>query len=155
MVVVVVTRPRTGSALTTEGSGVDRAAGRCKTCADGASAGSAGRGGAADGVDPEALHLRQIDDDAVVARRLARDVVGPAAHGNGQPLVARERDGGHDVHRAAAAGDHRRVLVDHRVPDAAGLAVGGIAGNDQAATKRLAKGVNRGLSNGHNGPVDA
>ena len=107
--------------------------------------------GAGDGVDPEALHLGEIDDDPVVARRLARDVVGAAAHGNRQPLVARERDGGHDVHRAAAARDHRRALVDHRVPDAARLVVGGIAGNDHAATKVLAKSVNRGLSDGHGG----
>ena len=33
-----------------------------------------------DGIDPNTLHWRQVNDDAVVAQRVARDVVPTAAH---------------------------------------------------------------------------
>ncbi len=93
--------------------------------------------GPRDGVDPETLHLREIDDDPVVAGGPARDVVGAAAHGDRQPLGARERDGRHDVHGPAAACDHGRALVDDRVPDAARLVVFRIVGSDHGAAEAL------------------
>jgi len=48
-------------------------------------------------VDGDVFHGRKIDHDAVVARRVPRDVVAPAADGDGEPVLSGEVDRRHDV----------------------------------------------------------
>jgi hypothetical protein len=68
-------------------------------------------------IHAHALHRREVNDDAVVADGLSCDVVAAAAYGDWQPLVDPERECGHDVGHAGAAGDHCGSLVDHPVVD--------------------------------------
>ena len=56
--------------------------------------------GARLGVDPDALHRREVDHQAAVAGGVAGHVVAAAAHGDGQALAAGEADRGDDVARA-------------------------------------------------------
>ncbi|MEX2421764.1 MAG: hypothetical protein WD670_08105 [Actinomycetota bacterium] len=51
-------------------------------------------GDALHGIDAYALHPRQVDDDPVVADRLARDVVTSAADGNRQIVGQAELERG-------------------------------------------------------------
>jgi hypothetical protein len=85
------------------------------------------------GIDADALLSREVDDDAVVADRAPGDIMTAAANGNQQLVLAREVDSGHDVSHAGAAGDQRRPLVDHPVPDPTGRLVLVVAGADQLA----------------------
>ena len=55
-------------------------------------------------VDTDALHLRKVDDDAVVAGAAPGDVVRAAADRERQVVVAREVDGGDDVRRGRGSG---------------------------------------------------
>jgi hypothetical protein len=51
-----------------------------------------------------------------------------AAHGDDQPVLPSEGEGGDHVRHAGAAGDHGRPTVDIAVPDRACLLVAGIVG---------------------------
>jgi hypothetical protein len=59
--------------------------------------------------------------------------VAPAAHRQKNPVLASEVHRGDDIGDPSAAGDERRFLVDHAVPDLAGLVVALVAGSDQLA----------------------
>ena len=67
------------------------------------------------------LHRRQIDHQAAIGRRAARDVVPAAPHRDLEPERPRQLDGVGDVGGAAAAGDQRGALVDEPVVHAASL----------------------------------
>jgi hypothetical protein len=89
------------------------------------------------GVHVGGLHPRQVHHQPVVAEGAARDVVPAAAHGEDQPVVAREAHRTDHVRRHSAAGDHGGALVDHRVPDPARLIVGAVARQDDLALESL------------------
>ena len=97
-----------------------------------------GARGAALGVDADALHRREVDDDAAVGGREAGDAVAAAAHGDLEVLAARELDRAHDVGDARAADDERRAAVVGAVPDRARLVVARVAGRDHLAAHGLA-----------------
>ena len=78
-------------------------------------------------VDADPLHGREVDDDAAVAGAVAGGRVAAAAHGDRQPVVAGEADGGDDVGRAGAPRDQRGAAVEHAVPDHPRLLIAGIA----------------------------
>src|ERR671937_912310 len=81
--------------------------------------------GLPDGVDVDPLHRRQVDHQAAVGDRLARDVVTAAADRDLGALVAAEVDGVDHVRRGQAAGDQGGALVDQPVVDVARLVVTG------------------------------
>ena len=94
-----------------------------------------GGGGAAAHIHRDALHRREVDDDAVVAGREAGNAVAAAAHGDVEPLAAREADCVAHVGGIGAAGDHRRAGVMGAVPDRTSLVVGAVAGPDQLSVQ--------------------
>ena len=66
------------------------------------------------GIDLDALHRREVDDDAAVDAGEAGDAVPAAADRDGQLLAAGELERADDVGHAGAAGDQRGVAVDAR-----------------------------------------
>src|SRR5438046_9979754 len=79
------------------------------------------------GIDADALHCGEVDEQSAVADAVTRDAVAAAAHRDMQSVILREihrRDYGR---RSAAAGDPRRPLVEHTGPQAPWRA-GGLAG---------------------------
>ena len=79
--------------------------------------------GSPSGIEVHSLHRREIDDEAIVAERLARDVVAAAAHGDEEIVPPRELERVLDVGYSLAPDDEGRVLVDHRVEDRPGRIV--------------------------------
>ena len=88
-------------------------------------------------VDSDAAQQREIDLHAAFARGLAGRTVAAALHCEEQVRRARELHRTAHVGRAARLHDQRRVLVDLRVPDAAGLLVGGNARQQQVAAEAI------------------
>jgi hypothetical protein len=82
-------------------------------------------------VDVDRLHRRQVDDDAVVADGVARDVVPAAPHGEREPALAREAKRGRDVLGAAAARYERRPPIDGAIPDPPRTLVRRVIGSDE------------------------
>ena len=66
---------------------------------------------AAGGVDPDALHRREVDDQPAVAGGEPGDAVGAAPHRHHQPLAAGELHRADDVGGPGAADDQRRPPV--------------------------------------------
>ena len=89
------------------------------------------------GVDPHALHHRQIDDEAVVAAAEPGTVVTAAADGEQQALLAGEVHGGDDVGRVDGARDQARALVDHAVVERTNGVVVRVGLADEPAAKSL------------------
>ena len=87
-------------------------------------------------IDPHAAHRREIDHHAVVADRVARDVVAATADRDRQVVLAGERDRVEHIVRAPAADDHGRAAVDHRVPHRASGVVGLVAGDQDVSPDR-------------------
>ena len=89
------------------------------------------RGAARLGIDAHRGHLREVDDNAVVADGTAGDVVAAAAHGEQQAELAREINRPRHVRRVLTAHDDCRAPIDHRVPDRPRLVVARVAGQEQ------------------------
>ncbi len=98
-------------------------------------AAAADAGGPGGGVDPDARHGREVDDEPAVAGAEAGAVVAAAADREEEAAVAGEADGGDDVAGVGAAGDEGGAPVDHGVEDGAGPVVARIAGLDQLPPK--------------------
>jgi hypothetical protein len=96
------------------------------------------------GVDLHGLHARQVDHEPVVAQRVAGDVVPAAAYGQEHAVLAREVQRLDHVLRPRAGGDDRRTLVDHAVPDLAGLVVARVARNEDLASETLLQSIDLG-----------
>jgi hypothetical protein len=84
-------------------------------------------------IDADSAHRREVDDEAVVDDGGARDVVAAAADGERKPVLGSEADRDRHVGGVGASRDHRRVLVDHAVPDAARRLVRGVVRCDDLA----------------------
>ena len=82
------------------------------------------------GVDLDRRQAAHVQDDPVVHRAVARDVVAPAADRERQPRFPGERDRRRDVLGAGRLDDEAGTLVDHAVPDAASVIVVGVARGD-------------------------
>ena len=107
--------------------------------------------GSIGGVDADAAHRREVDDEAVVDEGGACDVVAAAADGERQLVLGGEADGGRDVVGVGAARDRGRALVDHAVPHAAGGVVLDVIGRDDLAGQALGE---RGGEMGGGGGID-
>ena len=90
-----------------------------------------------DRIDAHAVHLRQVDHQALLAHRLAGEAVAAAAHRQQQLVRRRELHRLHDVGGAAAARDQRRMAIEGAVPDAPrGVVAGAVAQQQLAAQAR-------------------
>ena len=87
------------------------------------------------GVDADALHLREVDDDGVVDHAEVGEAVAAAAHRQRQGVVAGEVDRRRDVVGVRRAHDRQRAAVDGEVEDAARLVVVGVVGGDEPAAQ--------------------
>jgi hypothetical protein len=83
------------------------------------------------------FHLREVDLQAPLAHRIARDVVAAAAHGQQQVVVAGETHGADDVRGPRASHGERGPPVDHGVPDRPCLLVVFRSGNGETAAQAL------------------
>ena len=87
------------------------------------------------GVDPDALHRREVDHQPAVAHRETGDPVPSAADGRHEPMPAGELHRGEDVGHAGAAGDQTGTPVDGAVPHRPRLVVPRVDRLDQFAAK--------------------
>ncbi len=85
----------------------------------------------------DALHTRQINDDAVVTRGKSGEIVPPTADRDGQTGGPGEPYGACHVGGVGAVDDQRRMLVDCAIPDLARHIVVRIPALDELATQRL------------------
>ena len=93
----------------------------------------------------DALHGREIDQQALIDSGVSRHVVAAAANGDLEVECPGELDRIDEVGNAATAGDEGRVFVDEAVVDPAEIVVVRISGSEQSSRKRL-RGVIYGFS---------
>ena len=91
------------------------------------------------GVDLDGLHRRDVDDDPAVDAGIARRGVPAAADRHREVVLGAEGERRDHVVARCAAGDHRRMLVDHPVEELAVLVVARVAGADHLAVETGAK----------------
>ena len=89
----------------------------------------------APGSTVHASHPGEVDHDAVIARREARDAVAAAPDGDEQILLAGEPKRRDDVIDVRRSDDQRRVPVDEPVPHDARGVVARVAGTDDLAVE--------------------
>jgi hypothetical protein len=87
-------------------------------------------------VDMDPFHGGQINDEAAIDRRAARDIMAPAAHGDFERQPPRESDSVHDIGYSPALRDQRRPLVDEAVMDAPGLVIRDVSRPEKTPRKR-------------------
>ena len=97
---------------------------------------------------PEAA---QVDLHPVVAGAEPGEAVAAAADRHHELPFAGGVHGGHDIRGGCAAGDHRRVAVDHRVEDPARLVVAGLSWFQHLARELLAQRICR-IGGAHRSP---
>jgi len=83
----------------------------------------------------DALHQREVNQQAAVDRGASGDVMSAALDGEREAAVAAEADRVADVGGIPAARDHRRPLVDQPIVHPARVVVAGIAGVEQLAAE--------------------
>ena len=91
------------------------------------------------GVDPHALHRRQVDDQAVIDAAETRTIVAAAANGDRELVVAAEIDGRDDIADIRASSDEQRAFVDHGVVEFSCLFVFRMVAPDNRAAKTLSE----------------
>jgi hypothetical protein len=82
-------------------------------------------------IDAHTPHTRQVDHQTALAHGVAWNVVAAAAHRHQELMGVGELDRADDIGHPGTASDERRALVDHAVPDLAGISVAGVAGTEQ------------------------
>jgi hypothetical protein len=85
------------------------------------------------GIDADATHRPEIDDQPVVTHAQAGGVVATATDRDREPLLTTEVHRDDDVGHILAACDQARVAVDHTVVNATRRLVARIARSDQCA----------------------
>ena len=94
-------------------------------------------------VDPDRLHLGQVDHHGVVRDREPADVVTAAPDGDLVPATAGEAHRRGDVGCGPAAHDQRRAAIDQPVVDSPGVVVALIAGLQQPPAERKRRACRR------------
>ena len=94
-----------------------------------------GPGDAAVGIDVEALHRAEVEDDPAVVGAVAGEAVATAANRQGEAGLASQDDGPGDVGGIGRADDERGAPVVDRAVDLAGDVVVGAAGQDDRAVQ--------------------
>jgi hypothetical protein len=85
------------------------------------------------GVDSDGLHLRQVDDEAALARRVPRNAVATAPHRDREVVPHAEPHCCSHVRSRAASGDEGRPQVEGTVPDPARLVEAVVPGPQDCA----------------------
>jgi hypothetical protein len=80
------------------------------------------------GIDANALHTREIDDQTIIARAKTTAIVAAATHGDEHVVLAGEMDRSDDVGDIGAPHDQARMPVNHTIIDLASRLVAGIVG---------------------------
>jgi hypothetical protein len=93
----------------------------------------------------DALHPRQVDHEAALTHRVARDVVAAATNRHEQIVVTGEIDRADDVGHPGTADNQGGPFVNHGVPDLTRLIVPGIAGTQQFAPQAGLQVLNSGF----------
>ena len=86
-------------------------------------------------VDAHAAHIRQVDDQAAVDPGKARNRMAAAAHGDLEPLAAREAQRRDHVGCTRTPNDQVGMVIVRCVPERAGLVVAGVAAPDDCPAK--------------------
>lgn len=73
-----------------------------------------GPGNAPDRIELECPQQREVEHDSALADAVAGGALAPAAHGDLEPALARERDDVGDLVRVDRPHDHLRLAVDRR-----------------------------------------
>src|SRR5262249_24813163 len=89
------------------------------------------------GIDPDALHARQVDDQPAIADAGAGEAVGATAHRHQQGVVTGEVDSVDDIGYPGGPDDQARTAVDIRVPDLARLFVATVVRSEKLAAQGL------------------
>ena len=96
------------------------------------------------GLDANALHGLQVDDEPAVAGGLAGDAVAAGTDSSQQTVLACEVDGVAHIGGASAAGDQGRLPVEHAVPDTPARIVVRATLKQQVAAQTGREGLDRG-----------
>jgi hypothetical protein len=88
-------------------------------------------------INTNAVHSGQIDHDATIAYRKAGNTVATTTHRYQKIVGTGEIDGVNHIGNPSAAGDQRRVSVDHPIMDLANKVIGLTAGVEQFAPQAL------------------
>ena len=88
-------------------------------------------------IDPDPVHVREVDHHPAVTDGVARDVVSRPPHGEEEVVFARETHGGHHVSGTRRTDDDARPAVDHRVVDGPRLVVSLVARPDHPTADRV------------------
>ena len=106
-------------------------------------------------IDTHGSHHRQIDQQATVARTAARSVVPTTPDREQHSVLARIVDRRTHIIGRGAAGDQRRLLVEHRVPDLPDLVIVRVPRLDEFATELRPKAGRRSQNSPANDCADA
>ncbi len=85
------------------------------------------------------MHLRQVDNDTVIATGFAGPAVATAPNRSQQGAFTSESHSIAHVFTAHTARDQRRMFVVHAVPELAGAVVLRVSGQDHGPCQRVAK----------------
>ncbi len=88
-------------------------------------------GRAVPGIDADTLHARKVDDQSTVAHRIAADIVAATANSYEQTVRLSKIDAVNHVGNSGAVDNQCRALVDHAVPDLAGVVIARVARTQQ------------------------
>src|SRR5262245_7579037 len=89
------------------------------------------------GIDADALHARQVDDQPAIADAGAGEAVGATAHRHQQGVVTGEVDSVDDIGNPGGPDDQARTAIDIRVPDLARLVVATVVRTDKVTAQGL------------------
>src|SRR5262245_33553272 len=89
----------------------------------------------AQGIDAQAFHRTEVDDEAALAEAMTGRIVTATAHGHAHMVLPGKVDCGDYIGRASAAHDQRRPLVYHRIVDLPSCVIAVIARTEQGATQ--------------------
>src|SRR4029453_4235077 len=87
------------------------------------------------GIDADALHCREVDEQAAFADAVTGEAVAAARHPPRQSIPPREVYRAGNVGRPGTTGDQSRLPIEHAVPQLASRVVGLIAGAQQRAAQ--------------------
>src|SRR5439155_15944745 len=86
-------------------------------------------------IDPDTLHLGQVNDQTTVAGGVAGDVVATTADRYQQVVDTSKTDRGDDIRHPSAAHDQGRMAVNHTIPHLPGVLIAYILRTQQRATQ--------------------
>jgi hypothetical protein len=74
-------------------------------------------------INLDSFHAGEINDETSIAGAVPGVAMAPASHCYDKLLTARKLDAAKNVSNICAAGDSRRVFIDHAIPNFAGAVI--------------------------------